>query len=498
MLVMLEKIYFILLLFVIITKCVKTEILDDCNLATDLIKEIQSYRPTVNRIIDSVTKGKHKGKVYNELVDFVDKFGARVSGTKNLEDSIDYLIELMKNNGINNIRGENVTVPHWIRGEEYAQLLEPRRTKIGVLGLGSTVPTPPEGLQAEVLVVRSFEELNQPNVSAAVRGKIVVFNYQFERYGKSVQYRSSGAAEASKHGAVAVLVKSVAPFSMYTLHTGYQRHQTGVKKIPAASITIEDANMFQRYQDRGQKIILKLNINSETLPDAISRNVIAEIRGSQKPNKIVVVSGHSDSWDVGVGAMDDGGGAFISWYSLALLNDLGLKPKRTIRLILWAAEEPGFIGAQAYDKVHKNELSDFTFVMEADEGTFTPLGIEYTAGKKGGCVLKEIVKLLAPINATKVQYSNSVGSDIAMWAQKIPIAGLLNDNRHYFWYHHSAADTIDILDSDTLDKATAVWAVVAYVVADLRDEFPREFEDISKLTSVSLLNKLKDAQQKHN
>ncbi|XP_050510734.1 carboxypeptidase Q [Diabrotica virgifera virgifera] len=491
----------ILVFFVVIvaSKCdnVNNKVEDECHLPEKLVKEIQSYKPTVHRIIDAVTKGRHKGKVYNHLSDFIDTFGARVSGTKNLENSIDYVQDLLVQAGLENIHGENVTVPHWVRGTEIAEVLEPRRSKIGVLGLGQTANTPPEGITAEVLVVRSFEELNKPDISAAAKGKIVVINFQFERYGRSVKYRSQGPVEAAKHGALAVLIKSVTPFSMYTLHTGYLKYRKDVKKIPALSITVEDANMLQRYQDKGKRIVIKLQVDSQHLPDETSRNLVAEIKGSEKEQKVVIVSGHLDSWDVGVGAMDDGGGSFISWYSMVLLKSLGLRARRTLRVILWTAEEPGFIGAQAYDKAHKNDLDDFTFVMESDEGTFNPLGIEYTAGKKGGCILKEIVGLLEPINATQIQYSESVGSDIAMWAKKIPTAGLLNENQKYFWYHHSVADSLDILDSDTLDKATAVWASVAFVVADLKEEFPRDFDDISKLPINQLIEKLRQSGQKH-
>ncbi|CAG9853982.1 unnamed protein product [Phyllotreta striolata] len=469
---------------------------DECDLPSELIQEIASYQPTVNRIIDSVTKGKHRGQPYKLLEDFIDKFGARQAGTKNLEDSIDYVFDLMRKYNLENVHGENVTVPHWIRGHESAEMLQPRKAKIAVLGLGGTISTPPEGIEAEVLVVRSFDELNQPNVSAAAKGKIIVFNNDYITYGKSVVYRSQGAVKASQHGAVAALVRSVTPFSMYTPHTGHQSYRDDVKKIPVASITVEDAKMLQRYQDKGIKAVIKLHLQSEHYPDATSRNAVGEIVGSQKPEKVVIVSGHIDSWDVGVGAMDDGGGAFISWYSLALLKSLSLQAKRTLRVVLWTAEEPGFKGVHQYEKDHKNELDNFTFVMESDEGVFTPLGIEYTAGVRGGCVLKQIVKLLEPINATSTKYYDSVGSDIAIWARKIPTASLYNTNENYFWWHHSDADRLEVLDPDNLDKATAVWAAVSFIIADLKDEFPREFNDISTLSNSKIIETLNTLKQK--
>ncbi|CAH1118755.1 unnamed protein product [Phaedon cochleariae] len=460
-----------------------------CDLPDELVSEIRSYQPTVNRIIDAVTKGKFKGAVYKELADFVDKFGARVSGTRNLEDSIDHVLDSMREKQLENVHGENVTVPHWVRGNESAEMLEPRKTNIAVISLGSSVGTPEEGIEAEVLVVRSFEELDQANFSQAAKGKIIVFNSQYESYGKSVKFRSSGASKAAQHGAVAALIRSVTPFSMYTLHTGEQFYDDGVNKIPAVSITVEDARMFQRYQDRGEKIVVRLRTNIQSLPEATSRNVVGEIVGSEKPKKVVLVSGHIDSWDVGVGAMDDGGGAFISWYSLAVLKALGLRARRTLRAVLWTAEEPGLIGFQAYDAAHKNELDDFIFAMESDEGTFTPLGLEYATGAKGGCILKEIMQLLAPINATRVEPADAVGSDISLWAKKIPTGSLLNANERYFWYHHSKSDTMDVLDPDNLDKAAALWAAVAYVIADLKEEFPRDFDEV-RLDRSKLIKKL--------
>nr|CAH7756310.1 unnamed protein product [Callosobruchus chinensis] len=236
--------------------------------------------------------------------------------------------------------------------------------------------------------------------------------------------------------------------------------------------------MLQRYQNRGEKIVMQLDIQTKKYPNAVSRNVVAEVKGEQKPEKTVLVSGHIDSWDVGVGALDDGGGAFISWNALSVLRKLNLKPKRTVRAVLWTGEEFGLIGVQAYNEAHKHELDNFTFVMESDEGTFTPLGLEYYTGTKGGCVLKEIVQLFSSINATQLKYNRyGVGSDITIWSGRIPTASLLNANQNYFWYHHSKGDTMDVLDSDTLDKCTALWASVAYIIADMSEEFPRGFNN---------------------
>ncbi|XP_019757901.1 carboxypeptidase Q [Dendroctonus ponderosae] len=448
---------------------------DECNLPEALKQEIRSYETVANTIINSLVNGKYKGGTYKELAKFVDTFGARVSGTENLEDAIDYALDLMKDYELENVHGEEAQVPHWVRNHEIGELVSPRKASLPVLGLGSSVSTPEEGIEAEVIVVNTFDELRSENVSREVKGKIVVYNEEYVSYGETVQYRSQGASEASRLGAVASLIGSVTPFSMSTLHTGWQDYDDGVTPIPTACITKEDARLLQRYQDRGEKIVVKLNLSYTRFSDSTSRNSVGEIEGNTDPKKVVLVSGHLDSWDVGVGAMDDGGGAFISWYALAVLKGLGLRAKRTLRAVLWTAEEPGLVGWAEYNRTHFEELSNFTFVMESDEGTFTPLGIEYAAGAEGGCIIQEIVNLLAPINATQaVASKGGVGSDISSWTSHlIPGASLLNANEKYFWFHHTQADRMEVLDPDDLDRATALWAVVSYIIADLTEDFPR-------------------------
>ncbi|XP_056630874.1 carboxypeptidase Q-like [Diorhabda sublineata] len=461
----------------------------ECNLPSELVNEIHSYQETINKIIDATTKGRFKGQTYKELADFVDKFGARQAGGQILEQSIDYLLNLMQQDGydLENVHGENVSVPHWIRGKQMAKMLQPRQTDIPVLTLGGSVSTPVEGVKAELLVVKDFDELN--NKSELVKGRIIVFNNEWVQYGISVVYRSQGPIKAAQLGAVAVLIRSVTPFSLASLHTGQTNYDDNIKKIPAVCITIEDARMFQRYQDRNETIVLELNVQTENLDPTISRNTVAELTGTKHPEKIVLISGHLDSWDVGVGAMDDGGGAFISWYSLVVLKALGLRPKRTMRAVLWTAEEPGLIGVQAYNQTHQNELDNFIFVMESDEGTFTPLGIEYVAGIEGGCILEEILSLLSSINATTTKRSSQgVGSDITIWKDIIPTASLMNKNEKYFWFHHSSADTMDVLDPEALDKSVALWASVAYIIADLKKDFPRNLNESEYLKpTVTLL-----------
>lgn len=445
-----------------------------CKLSNKLKKEIASYKPIVNKIINAATAGEFKGKTWNYLANFVDKFGNRIAGSDNLENAIDYMLNLSKAHNLENVHGENVSVPHWIRGKEHAFLLKPRTKPLPMLGLGGSVATPRRGIIASVLVVKSFDELKLKAQEA--RGKIVVFNEPYVNYGQTVKYRSYGAVEAAKLGAVATLIRSVTPFSIASPHTGWQDYNNNVTKIPTACITIEDAELLNRMYDRGERLLIYLYMEARTLPDMISRNTVAEVRGSTNPEKVVLVSGHLDSWDVGEGAMDDGGGAFISWCSLVLLKSLGLRAKRTVRAVLWTAEEEGLIGAVQYATAHANETQNFDLVMESDEGTFTPHGLEFAGPNKTACIIQHILSLTAAINTTNLKLSDDVGSDITVWThnKSVPGASLLNDNSRYFWFHHSNGDTMAVEDPTALDKATALWAAVAYVVADLKGDLPKK------------------------
>ncbi|CAH2063608.1 unnamed protein product, partial [Iphiclides podalirius] len=303
--------------------------------------------------------------MYNEYAKFIDEFGARPSGSQVLENAIDYMINLTISNGLDSVTTEAVRVPHWVRGSEAAIMIQPRFKSISILGFGPSVSTPAEGITAEVIVIRSFNELNNIDEDI-IKGKIVVFDAPYSSYGETVAYRVEGASKASKKGAVATLIRSVTPFSLYTLHTGSQVYEKDVTKIPTAAITHEDADLMRRLQDLGETIVLNIRMfNSLSLKT--SRNTLVDLIGRENPDKQVIVSGHIDSWDVGQGAMDDGGGMFISWYVPVILNKLNLRPRRTIRAILWTAEEPGLVGAFAYLKRHMNKLSDINFIMESDE-----------------------------------------------------------------------------------------------------------------------------------
>ncbi|XP_066572073.1 carboxypeptidase Q [Amia ocellicauda] len=434
-------------------------------------EEIAGYTDVALKIIKLAVDGKAQNRSYERLANFTDTIGNRVSGSKNLDLAISCMYNALKEDGLENVHLEPVEIPHWVRGEESAVMLEPRNHTLAILGLGSSVGTPKEGITAEALVVHSFDELHKRAKEA--NGKIVVYNQLFVSYGETVQYRAFGASEAAKLGAVASLIRSITPFSINSPHTGWQDYQPGVPHIPTACITVEDAEMMARMALRGKKIVIHLQMGAKTYPDADSFNTVAEIIGSKYPDQVVLISGHLDSWDVGQGAMDDGGGALISWEVLSLLKDLGLRPKRTLRMVLWTAEEQGGIGANQYYQLHKVNISNFDLVMESDLGTFSPLGIQFTGNNESKAIMKEVMKLLKPINATGL-VNHGEGTDINMWMQAgVPGASLNVDVSRYFWFHHSDGDTMTVQNAVQMNLCSAVWAVVSYVVADLEEMLPR-------------------------
>ena len=338
-------------------------------------------------------------------------------------------------------------------------------------GLGRSVGTPPGGVTAEVLVVSSFDELAARATEA--RGKIVLFNVPFTSYGRTVRYRSNGAVAAARAGAVASLIRSVTPYSQLTPHTGAMRYADTVRRIPHAAITVEDAEMLHRMQRRGERIVVRLTMAADTLPDAVSRNVIGELRGTEQPDEIVVIGGHIDSWDVGQGAMDDGGGVVAAWEVIRLLHDLGLRPRRTIRVVGWTNEENGLRGALAYRDRHRDELERHVLAIESDAGVFKPSGFGFRGSDAAFEIVTAIGSLLDRIESGEIRRGGG-GADIGpIMREGVPGMGLRVDGTRYFWYHHTAADTIDKLDPREMALCVATMAVMAYVVADLPDPLPR-------------------------
>jgi carboxypeptidase Q len=429
---------------------------------------VTRYRATADRLIDAALADSF---AYHRLAELADRFGPRFSGTDNLERALDWILEEMRRDGLDNVRAEPVMVPRWVRGEESAELVEPRHRRLPMLGLGGSVGTPAEGITARVLVVSGFADLIAR--ASEARGKIVLFNVPFTNYGETVQYRGRGADAAARAGAVASLIRSVTPYSQQTPHTGAMSYSDSVPRIPHAAITVEDALMLQRMQERGQRIVVRLKMSAQTLPDAQSRNVMADVVGSERPEEVVVVGGHIDSWDVGQGAMDDGGGSVVAWEAVRLLKRLGLRPRRTVRVVLWTNEENGLHGGRGYRDQHLAEVPKHVLAIESDAGVFKPQGFGFSGSDAAFATVQQVGRLLDRIEAGRITRGGG-GADIGPLARDgVPVMGLNVDGTRYFWYHHTDADTVDKLDPREMALCVAAMAVMAYVVADLPEPLPR-------------------------
>jgi carboxypeptidase Q len=423
---------------------------------------------------------------YKQVAHLANNIGPRLSGSAQAAKSVDYVASELKSIGCE-VKLEKLMVPHWVRGEETAGLVQfPGQAnnttqKIVLCALGASVATPEHGITAEVIAVRNFDELKSlPREKVA--GKIVLFDYPFDKrmaaegrageaYGEAVVYRSDGPSAAARQGAVACLIRSVGGADYRLPHTGQTNYADDAPKIPAGAITAEDADLIVDLVRQGA-VKMKLVLTPQQLPDVESYNVIGDIKGSEHPEQVVIVSGHLDSWDLGTGAIDDGAGVAVSMEAANLIQKLHLKPKRTIRVIAWMNEENGSAGSKQYAEDHGKE--DHFAAMETDSGAGHPIGINI----KGKF---EIKKLLAPVlavlqesGAGGTNFSEHIGADIEPLEKAgVPAFSPIQDSRFYFNYHHTAADTLDKIVPKELAENSAVVAVAAYALANMEQPLPR-------------------------
>ncbi|MEZ4454071.1 MAG: M20/M25/M40 family metallo-hydrolase [Nannocystaceae bacterium] len=407
---------------------------------------------------------------WTRLAELVDTFGHRLSGSKALEGAIDWSIEVMRRDGLAEVRREKVMVPHWVRGEERAQIVGTTPRPLRILGLGGTVGTGKRPIRGPVVAVSSLEEVRAKG--EALRGAIVVINkvmppFDAERqethYGATVPIRSSGASEAARHGAKAVLIRSVTAHSLASPHTGALRYADDAPKIPAAALAVEDADRLTRMAARGP-VEVELFLGARTLPDAPSANAIGELRGRELPDEIVVIGGHIDSWDVGDGASDDGAGCMMAIEAVRLLQVAGLRPRRTIRVVLFTNEENGLRGGRAYHEAHRGERH--VAAIESDFGAGAPRGFTVAGTEAQIAELQALAPLFRGIGADHIDPGGS-GADIGpLTTDGVLGLGLHPDGSRYFDLHHSEADTLDKIDPDHLERNAAAMALMAYLLAE--------------------------------
>ena len=425
---------------------------------------------------------------YRRLADLCDKIGARLSGSPQADAAVEQIATALRAAGLT-VSLQPVKVPHWVRGEEQAEIIEYPGRPAGVIQhlhlttLGGSVATPPQGISGQVLVVHSFDELRAR--AGEARGRIVVFDVPFNEtlavngragtaYGQGVAYRSQGASAAARVGATAALVRTVGGADYRLPHTGHMSYDPQVPKIPTAALSAEDAMWVARLAAEGP-VTLRLKLLPQSLPDVESHNVIADWAGRERPDDVVIVSGHLDSWDLAQGAIDDGAGVASAMGAMRLLQSLGLHARRTIRFIGWMSEENGSAGGQAYFNLNSAALEHQIAAIESDNGAGRPLGISAHVPPVALAQFSPLMAALSPMGATILDRREEAGgSDVEFLdAAGVPTLAPMVDTRTYFDYHHSAADTLDKIDPDNIRRQVALMAMMAYFVADSPSSLPR-------------------------
>jgi hypothetical protein len=405
-----------------------------------------------------------------------DRIGNRVSGSASLEKAVAWAEQEMKRAGLENVRTIPVKVPHWVRGAESLAMVEPLARPIAMVGLGGSVGTPPSGIEAEVVVVSNFDELEKLG-REKIAGKIVLYNAPYVSYGVTNVYRTSGPARAAALGAVAALVRSITPVSLRDPHTGATNYADGGPKIPGAAVSLEDAMSMARLAAIGEHVRVKLNMEAQMLPDANSADIMGEIRGREKPDEVVVLGGHIDSWDIGQGAQDDGAGIMAAMEAVVLMKQLNIRPRRTVRVVFWTNEENGAAGGKAYRDWLGEGVKNHVAAIEMDEGAERPVGFDFGEAEGPGqrpAVSEaafqralEIGKLLEGINASSILRGGG-GTDInPLTLAGVPSFGLRTVGTHYFDWHHSNADTFDKVDPHDFRLNIAALAALSYTLAEM-------------------------------
>jgi hypothetical protein len=448
----------------------------------------EAQAATLGRIRDAAMSSDW---AWQHLAALTDRIGPRLSGSPQLEAAVLQVSQAMQ--GLQaQVRLQPVKVPHWVRGAEEAELTDyPGRPaglsqRLHLTALGSSAATPAAGLTLPIIVVHDFAELARR--AAEVPGKVVLFETKFDQrladngqagaaYGQAGSVRFGGPAAAAALGAAAVLVRSIGGADFRLPHTGVTTWKPGQAPIPAAALAAEDADLVTRLAAQGP-VTLRLLLTPQTLPDADSHNVIADWPGREKPEEVVVVSGHLDSWDLGTGATDDGVGVISAAAVIEVLRELGLHPRRTIRFIAWANEENGGRGSKAYFDSLGADMQGIALqsaAIESDFGAGRTIGVEAAVTESSLATLKPVMQALAPIGATVLsRRDGEMGADIEpLQAMGVPGFAPFVDSRHYFDYHHTAADTLDKVDPQNLKSQVATMAVLAYFLADLPEPLPR-------------------------
>lgn len=449
------------LFFIISLSVLKSENLDENYF-------FENYSFAADRIVKAAM---HDTNAYNRLGYLCDVFGPRLSGSDNLNKAIDWILSEFQMDSLSNAHKDTVLVPFWTRGEEYLELVSPYKIRMPMISLGGSVGTVYSEdaefskITADVFVVKSFDDLKENKDQ--IKGKILLYNMPFDNYGQAVQYRFYGAVEAAKYGAVASMIRSVTPAHNRSVHAGMMTYKDAIKKIPHIAITPEDSYQFQRLQDRGITPRITLYMEAQDHGETVSYNTMAELPGREKPEEILAIGGHIDSWDAGHGAQDDAGGCVSTWAAVKLLKDLNLIPRRTIRVVMWTNEENGQKGGPCY--ANKYNHQPHVLMFESDSGIWEPLSLNYTGPEKYYNTLKAAEPLLKKISPKLTIGEGGGGVDIRPMMQLgVPGMSIRGDSHgKYFHYHHSHLDTFDKIDLKAFNQNIAAIALAIFIYADL-------------------------------
>jgi Zn-dependent M28 family amino/carboxypeptidase len=428
-----------------------------------------STRPYEKTSKDLFATALRSGQAYSILTELSVGIGPRLSGSEGAAKAVEWMKKKMETLGFQNVHLEQVMVPHWVRGNVEEARIGGSKLPLTICALGGSIGTPSKGITAEVVEVKSFEELQ--SLGDKAKGKIIFFNRPmdrskittFEAYGGAVNQRGSGAVEAAKVGGVAAIVRSMTTVLDDVPHTGAMRYVDSIKKVPAAAVSTVGAERLSDLLKKGP-VKLTLKLSCSILPDAESANVVGELTGSEKPEEVIVIGGHLDSWDKGRGAHDDGSGIAHVLEALRLLKEAGLAPKRTIRVVGFMNEENGTKGGIAYAAKPRPGEKHIA-ALETDAGGFSPRGFGVTADSLVFGKIAKWAYLFEPIEADRIRKGGG-GADISdLGKQGVPMIGLRVDGQRYFDYHHSAKDTIDKVNERELELGAASIAALTYVLA---------------------------------
>lgn len=439
----------------------------------------QTFEPAklklYSKIADSISRYCLTEQAGYKMLAELSKIGPRMNGSENLEKAIEWAKAKMQSFGFDNIILQPVYIPNWKRGNIEEAIISKskyhQKRKLRIAALGNSIPTDKNGIEAEVLEVKSFEELRQQKDKA--QGKIIFFNRPldiglvntFEGYGGAVGQRSQGAVEAAKIGGVFALVRSVTTKNDNVPHVGTMHYEENIQKIPSAAIGSLDADFLSEALKKEPNLKIKIRMNCSQNPDVISYNVIGDIKGVEHPDEIIAVGGHFDSWDQGDASNDDGAGCVQSIEVLKIFKDLNLKPKRTIRCILFANEENGISGALGYkaltDSLHLNHLA----LIEADRGAGTPRGFYVTTDSVSFNKLQNFLPILNRVKIDWVRKGGS-GADVGQIRNAKALFGYASDEQRYMDYHHSANDVFENVHPRELELGSAAMALLTYLLSE--------------------------------